>query len=514
MLFNSYEFLVFLPVCVGGYLALTRSRWDGAGMTWLLLASAIFYTWWKPADLFVLASSVVVNFRLGQMISRDRSRSLLAIGIALNLGLLGYFKYTGFLLGTLGLADHDFAQIALPLGISFFTFQQIAYLVDAYRGEGSHAPLKHYALFVSFFPQLIAGPIVHHKELLPQFSSAWQSKRNRWNDIAIGFSIFAIGLFKKAVLADRIAPYVQDAFGAVESGADPSLIFAWQAVIGYGLQLYFDFSGYCDMAIGAARMLGIELPVNFASPYKSRNISEFWRRWHITLSQFLRDYLYFPLGGSRHGTPRTLRNLMITMALGGLWHGAGWNFVVWGILHGMFLCVAHAWGMARNRIDPERKIEKTVAYSFAASGLTFLCVSMAWAFFRAESSAAAMRLVNGLFGFNGVDIPIALHRKAADMGLGFETFGIAASDAGTTMFVSFSAWILVLLGIVWCLPNTSEIAGLSDAVVATQISNARRTPRNRFAWAPNRRWAMMSGLLLAIGILSLPEVSVFLYFQF
>ena len=523
MLFNSYEFLVFLPLCVAVFLTLSRRSGAGAGVAWLLVVSTIFYTWWNPADLLILASSVLVNFQFGRWVTRNPRKIILAIGVGLNLALLGYFKYTGFLMETLGVEPHSFAGLALPLGISFFTFQQIAYLVDCHRGEGSDASLGRYALFVSFFPQLIAGPIVHHKDLLPQFSASRQAHRNRGRDISIGLAIFAIGLFKKAALADRIAPHVNIYFDAFEAGDVPGFFVAWQALIGYGLQLYFDFSGYCDMALGAAKMLSIDLPINFASPYKAKNVSQFWRRWHITLSQFLRDYLYIPLGGSRGGAAVTLRNLMITMALGGLWHGAGWNFVFWGLLHGAFLCAHHLWSRLTDGDAGSPAWKSTIVYRWFAIGLTFASVCFSWAYFRAKTTTAANTIAAAALGVHGVEVPAGLHRLASARGIELDSLGIAASSDGATQFVTISLWIVTLLCLVWCAPNTREILCLDwkgaetfqspDALVRTTDDEHSRI-RHRWNWSMTSRWAVFTGVLLAVGVLALPEVSVFLYFQF
>ena len=298
----------------------------------------------------------------------------------------------------------------LPLGISFFTFQKIAYLVDAYRGEVRAGGFLSFALFVTFFPQLIAGPIVHHSEVIPQFGQK-STYRPNLDNLSMGIGIFVLGLAKKTVLADSIATYATPVFRAAQAGADPTLFEAWGGALAYTFQLYFDFSGYSDMAIGLALMFNIRLPINFNSPYKATNIIDFWRRWHITLSRFLRDYLYIPLGGNRHGVARRYANLMLTMLLGGLWHGAGWTFIVWGGLHGIFLVINHFWhalGVGSATTSGARPGSD----GSAARTITFLAVMVAWVFFRAEDFDAATRILAGMAGLNGVQLPASYHGAA------------------------------------------------------------------------------------------------------
>src|ERR1700694_2370834 len=392
MLFNSYPFIfLFLPIVLIGYFALVRLNHLGP-VIWLALASLVFYSVSNWQFVLLLLASVAFNYGIGYLLIAKKLRpplrfAVLTIGVAGDLLVLGIFKYAGFLAANLnaqfstGITLH----ILLPVGISFYTFTQIAFLVDAYRGNVARYALPHYALFVTYFPHLIAGPILHHKDMIPQFERA-ESKRPDPHLILCGLIIFAIGLFKKTCLADGIQPLVTLAFGPNA----PSFDQAWIGTLAYTFQLYFDFSGYSDMAIGISLMFGIFLPLNFNSPYKATSIIDFWRRWHMTLSQFLRDYLYIPLGGNRHG--RTLRyvNLMITMVLGGLWHGAAWTFVAWGALHGIYLCINHAW----NNFGP------AVAPPFARQAharafiLTFLAVVVAWVFFRADNMTSALYVLS------------------------------------------------------------------------------------------------------------------------
>jgi alginate O-acetyltransferase complex protein AlgI len=349
VLFNSPEFILFyLPVVVAVFFLLARWQRKAAAL-WLAVASLFFYGWWNPNFVVLLLASVVFNFYMGSAISRRREaisafstaksvRPLLVLAIGANLALLAYFKYANFFIdSTNALTGSNFAllNIVLPLGISFFTFTQIAFLVDASRGLAREYDFVHYLLFVTYFPHLIAGPVLHHKQMMPQFAERSTYLPNREN-IVVGLTIFCVGLAKKVIIADSLSVYASPVFAAAEKGVAITFFEAWGGLLAYTFQLYFDFSGYSDMAIGLSLLFGVTLPINFNSPYQATNIIEFWRRWHMTLSQFLRDYLYVPLGGNRLGVSRRHFNLMVTMVLGGLWHGANWTFVIWGALHGFF----------------------------------------------------------------------------------------------------------------------------------------------------------------------------------
>jgi D-alanyl-lipoteichoic acid acyltransferase DltB (MBOAT superfamily) len=393
MLFNTPQFVVaFLPVVLAGSLALDRWAGRRAALACVLAASLLFYAWWQPPVVILLIGSIVVNYGVGLKIRSGGARlGWLRAGVGFNLGLLGFFKYAVLLLSCVG-ASAKLTPL-LPLGISFFSFQQIMYLVDTYRAEIDSAPFLEYACFIAFFPHLIAGPIVRPGHIIPQFlnfapSWAWQDR------LAAGAEIFLLGLAKKLVLADGLARFANPGFAAAAQGAPITLIEAWVALLAYALQIYFDFSGYSDMAIGLARMFGVGFPLNFHSPYKAANISEFWRRWNITLSGFLRDYLYIPLGGNRRGETRRIFNLMVTMLLGGLWHGAALRFALWGALHGVYLII-HGWSSRMGLRLPR----------LLAWGLTLLCVLLAWVPFRAPSFAAALTFYRGLFGVNGFVLP-------------------------------------------------------------------------------------------------------------
>src|SRR5579872_3966389 len=357
MLFNSYEFIfLFLPATLAVFVNMRRAISCRAEMAWLVAASIIFYAWWNPIYIPLLAFLAAVTYgcaraiRVERQMGREaRRRFLLIGGIACNLLALGYFKYTDFLLGTVNMlagAAVPLQHIVLPLGISFFIFQKIGYLMDTSCGRVQEHNFLDYCFFVMFFPQLIAGPIVHHSEIFSQVRRP-RAFTVRPPNVSVGFTIFVIGLFKKIALADNVADYANPVFAAANSGTPLYFFDAWAGALAYSAQLYFDFSGYSDMAIGIARLFGIRLPLNFNSPYKACNIIDFWRRWHMTLSRFLRDYLYFSLGGNHQGTFWRYINLFITMLLGGLWHGAGWTYVAWGALHGVYLIINHAWRQLR-----------------------------------------------------------------------------------------------------------------------------------------------------------------------
>ena len=358
----------------------------------LVFASLFFYSWWNITYLPIILSSLLFNYVIGNSLNENfkkvqiHKKLLLTFGIVANIALLSYFKYTDFFLENFNLAFNgsiSLLHLALPLAISFFTFQQIAYLVDSYRGETAEYDFLNYALFVTFFPQLIAGPIVHHSEMMPQFASRWNLVKN-YKNIAMGLFIFSMGLFKKVVIADSFAVWATAGF---DTATTLTLFEAWATSLSYTFQLYFDFSGYTDMAIGAALLFNIKLPINFNSPYKALSIQDFWRRWHITLSRFLKDYIYIPLGGNRKGEFRTYTNLMATFIIGGIWHGAGWTFVFWGLLHGLALVVHRAWDKLGFKL-----------WTWLAWFITFNFINIAWVFFRAREWDDAIKVLGSMFG--------------------------------------------------------------------------------------------------------------------
>lgn len=526
MLFNSYEFIfLFLPLTYIIFYFLSRFGPEKA-IGWLVVASLFFYGWWNPAYLILIIISMIVNYLIGKLINPDRqsvflAKHLLILGIIFNLGLLAYYKYAHFFMENIAALTnntYDIEQIILPLAISFFTFQQIAFLVDAYRGLTKEYQFLHYALFVTFFPQLIAGPIVHHKEMLPQFLLK-KNIKPKLENITIGLLIFAMGLFKKTVLADGVAQYATPVFELAQTGAQIGFFESWGGALSYSFQLYFDFSGYSDMAIGAARLFGIKIPLNFHSPYKAKNISEFWKRWHITLSRFLRDYVYFPLGGNRKGKARRYSNLMITMLLGGLWHGAGWTFIIWGALHGFYLVVNHFWHFIVRKLSLQA-FQNSQLWQGTAWLITYLSVVLGWVFFRAEDYDTAMIILQGMMGYNGISIPngIAIHLAGfADI---LSTWGIGFTLGGGSQFVWTYLWIIFLTPVVLFFPNTQQFMDkfepaynkISDQKEVSIFSQSIIMKNLRFKYTYS--WAIFSAALFTFGIFALSHISEFLYFQF
>jgi D-alanyl-lipoteichoic acid acyltransferase DltB (MBOAT superfamily) len=523
MLFNSFEFLLgFLPVTfVLFFLIGSVSR--RAGAAWLAIASLFFYGWWDPKYVLLLVASITINFSFGLALARtlgcrsDRARGqILFVAIFANLALLSYFKYAGFIflnINTLTGAKLVIDGVILPLGISFFTFTQIAFLVDTYRGNVREFNFIHYVLFVTYFPHLIAGPVLHHKEMMPQFSQA-SIYRLDTESVAVGLTVFFIGLFKKVVLADGIAAYATPVFNAADAGVPLTFFEAWGGVLAYSFQIYFDFSGYSDMAVGLSRMFGVRLPINFYSPYQAHNMIEFWRRWHITLSRFLRDYLYIPLGGNRSGTVRRYVNLMVTMLLGGLWHGASWAFVIWGGLHGLYLVVNHgwhAWLRKRGRAIYPRSTWRTVS----AIALTFFCVTVAWVFFRATTHTAAFDILQSMFGFRGVSLPSALVGLAPWLAMLNVRFD-GMFHHGLAQWSNGMLWLGVLALITWFAPNTQQILDRFTPTLDGHTSRFGGLHWRWYDWKPHWIHAIYIAVLgvTAAACMLVGSYSEFLYFQF
>jgi alginate O-acetyltransferase complex protein AlgI len=532
MLFNSLPFiLVFVPVTLLGFYVLGGRGQPRAAVGWVVLASLFFYGYWDPGDhalsdpwrwwpLSLICSSVVVNYLIGQQLLAHRSKALLMVGVGLNLASIGVFKYAGFFANSIAQLSADLSYIVLPLGISFFTFQQIAYLVDAFRREVPREGFVNYALFVTFFPQLIAGPIVHHSEVLPQFARR-ETYRLHLDGLSLGISVFVIGLAKKVILADGIATYAAPVFAAAQGGADPTLFEAWGGALAYTFQLYFDFSGYSDMAIGLGLMFNIRLPINFNSPYKAVNITDFWRRWHITLSRFLRDYLYIPLGGSRLGPSRRYTNLMITMLLGGLWHGAGWTFVIWGGLHGIYLVINHAWHALRRRLGHDLS-RSTWLGRVTGRSITFLAVVVGWVYFRAEDFGAANRILAGMLGLNGIQLPASYYGMFGPLAPTLERLGWVFQDADGFHFggINQVVFLLALFGVAFLLPNTQEWTGYvapnAKRGLAEEPSLFGRLAAALPHWRPTLVQGSLIGAVLCWCLLAAfaQTPSEFLYFQF
>lgn len=493
MLFNSWQFILgFLPVSWLVYFWLNqKARLPLAAKAWLVSASLFFYSYWNVDFLPLILASMLFNFAVGSGLSPGRGasrgnldrRAILVLGVAANLVLLGYFKYRGFLVENINDvfgAHIEVPNVILPLAISFFTFQQIAYLVDSYRGETTEYDFLTYALFVTFFPQLIAGPIVHHREMMPQFASRW-SQVIRYRNLLQGLLIFSVGLFKKVVIADTFSIWANTGF---DSGAPLDFYAAWATSLSYTFQLYFDFSGYCDMAIGAALLFNIKLPINFNSPYKALDIQDFWRRWHITLSRFLRDYLYIPLGGNRLSRNRTFVNLLATFLLGGLWHGASWMFIIWGGMHGLAVILHRVW----------QTLRRPMPMMFAWL-LTFLFVNMSWVFFRAKTLADAERVLHGML----------------DIG---SAFGVPVSAIPTAGL----AWGGVLADrLLWLLPHgivpyVANYAMIALALVLIAQKNAIEWMSGQLGWNKVAIGALMFSTALYFTLAS--TSTVFLYFNF
>lgn len=484
MLFNSYAFIfVFLPITFFIYFYLNKKKLTEASKGFLVFSSLFFYSWWNIIYLPLILVSMLFNYVLGRhlanSIDRNIKKTLLIIGIVSNLTLLGYFKYADFFIENINfLLDSNMSllHLALPLAISFFTFQQIAYLVDSYRGETQEYDFLNYAVFVAFFPQLIAGPIVHHEEMMPQFENI-RNKVKNYRHIALGLFIFSIGLFKKVIIADTFATWATNGFDVADK---LNLFEAWVTSLSYTFQLYFDFSGYTDMAIGAALLFNIKLPINFNSPYKALSIQEFWRRWHMTLSRFLKDYIYIPLGGNRKGEIRTYTNIFITFLLGGIWHGAGWTFVLWGALHGIALIIHRAWHQLGFKMN-----------TFLAWFVTFNFINIGWVFFRAKEFDDAVKVLKGMFGLTGISLPNALSSKLAFLGeYGVEFGGFISKTGGNKYTV---IWVAAGLVLVLAFKNSMEL---------------------RDTFKLSRKTLLFSGILFGISILSMNKVSEFLYFNF
>jgi alginate O-acetyltransferase complex protein AlgI len=508
MLFNSYAFILgFMPLTLLLFHGLRGAGLARSSIGLLSLLSLLFYGWWNPIYLLLIVPMMLVNFALAaRIVPRDGQRPrgakpLLVLGIALNLAVLGYFKYANFFVDNFNAVtglDLVLSKVILPIGISFFTFQKIAFLVDAYRDRVDRLNFIDYVLFVTFFPQLIAGPIVHHSEVMRQFRDpALVSMRT----IALGVTIFTIGLAKKVLLADTAARYASPVFDGVAAGARPDVLAAWGAALAYTAQLYFDFSGYSDMAIGGGLLFGIRLPINFASPYKAESIIDFWHRWHITLSRFLRDYLYVPLGGNRKGRSRRYVNLLITMLLGGFWHGAGWTFVVWGSLHGFYLVVNHLWRALRRHFGSGGETSTELGRRLGQA-ITFIAVVIAWVFFRSDDVGSAMRMLLAMVGSNGLEVPESLAGQWPSLPVSHGPVDSAAALVVAT----------VLLAIAWFAPNTQELTGYGGPEGAHVVKETHRPPPVK--WQPSAGWAVAVGCLFGIAMMLMSKVSEFIYFQF
>lgn len=542
MLFNSYEFIfAFLPLALAGFFVLGRvSR--GWALRWIILASLGFYAWWRPLNVLIIAPSILINFVLARALQRlaregkaRRARAVLILGIVFNVAFLGYFKYANFateVLGDVTGTSYVLARIILPLGLSFITFQKIAFLIDVHAKRVEEFSLQDYCLFVLFFPQLIAGPIVHYREVMPQFQKG--SSRLEPMDFAVGLTLFAFGLCKKVLLADRIAPMVSEIFGHAASGAPSTLLTSWLAAIGFTFQIYFDFSGYSDMALGLARLFGVRFPPNFDSPLKASSIVDFWLRWHMTLTRFLTAYLYNPLAlaltrrrlasgrpglmGGRTSIWAFVQLLvfptLVTMLVSGFWHGAGYLFLLWGLLHGIYLSVNHAWRMfgVRRLQDKARYLRVMKPVGFV---LTFVCVAVSMVIFRSDNLASARSLLTGMAGANGIALPDAIYSRLGPVIGVLGRLGVTGKlevDVDLRLMV---ANIGLLAFIALLCPNTLRLMARYEPALGIGPEPTERLLRSgRLAWRPSLAWALVACAVTALGVMRLGGRSEFLYWQF
>ncbi len=543
MLFNSYEFIfAFLPMALAGFYALGMVSRTWA-LRWLIAASFSFYAWWRPLNVLIIAPAILINFVLARVMERlsenERRRrastAVLVLGITFNVAFLGYFKYIDFVRDTVNdvFGSHlMLTHIILPLGISFITFQKIAFLIDVHATRVKSFTLAEYLLFVLFFPQLIAGPIVHYREVMPQFRDA----PCRWDkgDFAVGLTLFFFGLFKKVVLADKIGPLVTPIYEEAAAGGRISLLPAWMAAIGFTLQIYFDFSGYSDMALGLSRFFGIRLPPNFDSPLRASSIIDFWQRWHMTLTRFLMGYIYSPLAlaltrrrmrrGRRGAGGRTMTvgafahlvmfPMLVTMFVSGLWHGAGYVFIVWGLLHGLYLTINHGWRLVGPKLWPDRA-SYTRVMTPAGLGLTFVSVTVAMVFFRSSTIRSAIDLVKGMVGLNGVALPSGVFERLGPLGGWLHSMGVVAELGSGRNFAMMAILIPALMFIVLACPNTLELLARYEPALGVKPRPTAGGADGRVVeWHASLPWAIGVAVIGAIGILFLGGQSEFLYWQF
>ena len=512
MPFNEPVFLfAFLPLTLLAVALAQGSAGRRAGIVALIFASLFFYGWWRVSYVLIILGSIAGNLTVARLIERTDDqlsrRALVAFGIVANLALLGHFKYANFFIDSIAAlgVQFDALQILLPIGLSFYTFQQIAFIVDTYRRTIYGVGILEYMASVLFFPHLIAGPLVQYREIIDQFRARFGVS---FMALMAGLPIFLVGLTKKLFVADNIGNFISPLYAKAQTGPLEA-VSAWVAALGYTAQLYFDFSGYSDMAIGLGLMFGIVLPVNFLSPYKTLSIIDFWRFWHITLSRFLRDYLYIPLGGNRRGPTRRYLNLMVVMVLGGLWHGAAWTFAFWGALHGLYLLVNHAWRQAVGRHIGWANRALSPIYAV----LTFSCVIIGWVFFRAADFTTATRILYGMAGGNGVSLPYILWWQwdtyvnktetipYTSRWLDFQANGLQYPDV-----VIGPLLLLIAFAIIWFTPNVAQIFGLNPA---TDHLDYKPAP-----WNTARMLAVAALICLCLFSILGSVPSTFLYFQF
>ena len=475
MVFSSFPFiLLFLPIVLVGYYALSYLKNDTYQRLFIILASLFFYGYQNVNYLVLILASIAVNYIIAiaiQKTKENKAKGLLALGVLFNVALIGYYKYYDFFIENINLvAGTDFAlkHIMLPLGISFFTFQQLSFLVSVYQGEEKVERLRDYALFVLFFPQLVAGPIVLYSEMIPQFKDSQRRYFNAEN-FAAGLYIFSMGLFKKAVLVDTLCVFADNGFAMDHLG----MAAAWATTLSYTLQIYFDFSGYSDMAVGLGKLFNIDIPFNFLSPYQSESITQFWRKWHITLGRALSTYVYKPLGGNRKGIVRTCINLLLTFLVSGFWHGASWTFIFWGGLHGVFMVIERLLGKRREAIPRVIRIF-----------VTFMIVNALWVLFRAESVEQTIEIYRGMLAFDSIN----LTQLNVVMG---ETANINFPVAFDILYIG--CMIVFLLFVVFGCKNSAACLE---------------------RYTPNKKTALAAAALFAVGFMCMSRESVFIYFNF
>lgn len=484
MLFNSYEFIFyFFPICILGYFLLNKISY-ALGEYLLIIMSFYFYAYFNPSYFPIILGSILGNYALTYIMRRQEKpickKIFLVIGVIANVGILFYYKYMGFFIHNVNVifgTDFFVTNILLPLGISFFTFQQLSYVIDSYTGTVPQYTFRQYALFVTFFPQLIAGPIVLHSEVIPQFEDKAKKVFN-WDNFAAGLMAFSFGMAKKVLVADSFGNVVNWGFSNVNVLGTTNAIFV---MLSYTMQIYFDFSGYCDMATGIAKIFNIEIPMNFNSPYTALSVTEFWKRWHMTLTRFLRTYIYFPLGGNRKGKIRTYVNLFTVFLVSGIWHGANYTFIVWGVMHGLV--------MIGERIFKEKveRIHPALRWAY-----TFIFVSVAWVIFRADSLEVAVTLLKQILDFNFTSLSgaispafgcVLIQKVLGYMG----TLGVYFQST-LPVYLMLAA----LFAVLWC-KNTNE-----------RLDQFKSSKLN----------AIISAILLVLSIISLSGESTFLYFNF
>ena len=542
MLFNSYEFIcLFLPITVVVFFLLGRTSREWA-LGWVIAASLFFYAWWRPLNVLIIAPSILVNFALARWLERLRdperaglAKGVLALGIVFNVAFLGYFKYANFttyvvndVFGT----HYVLEQIVLPLGISFITFQKIAFLIDVHARRVTSFTLRDYCLFVLFFPQLIAGPIVHFRELMPQFARA--TCRFDTENVTVGLTLFAFGLFKKVFLADTLAPQVSTIFADAVAGRPVSLLPGWMAALGFTLQIYFDFSGYSDMAIGAARLFGVRLPPNFNSPLKSSSIIDFWLRWHMTLTRFLTAYIYNPLAlaATRRRLARGGKGIagratsigafvqllvvptLITMFVSGVWHGAGYLFIVWGVMHGIYLTVNHGWRLFAPKAWRETGWLASLMHPIGFL-LTFGSVVVSMVVFRAPTTDAAVGVFRGMLGLNGIELPALVYDRLGPLAARLGQMGIVAAAGDGKDAVKMGLWIVALGFVALACPNTLQMLNRHEPALGWNADLGVYAIFGRpVTWRASLGWAAAVSIVAALGLVYLGGQSEFLYWQF